>query len=297
MAEGPTLGVGTADTATAGRPIIVRTREELAAATSGTVALVPTMGALHAGHLSLMEHVRPLADTVVTSIFVNPTQFAPGEDFDEYPRTFDTDVAKCAEVGVDVVFAPTVDVMYPSGLDGTVRVDPGPMGRILEGETRPIMFQGVLTVVAKLFGLVRPDFAIFGEKDYQQLTLIRLMAEELCLGVQVLGGATVREADGLAMSSRNTYLSSEERALATAVSDALNAGAAGAANGADAALAAARSVLTGRGIEPDYLVVTDPHLGEPRPGEEGRMLVAARIGTTRLLDNVAVHLGGGAGPH
>lgn len=272
-------------------PLVVRTREELRAATSGTVALVPTMGALHAGHLSLMEHVRPLADTVVTSIFLNPTQFAPGEDFDEYPRTFDADAEKCATAGVDVIFAPTVDVMYPAGLDGTVRVDPGPLGRILEGEHRPVMFQGVLTVVAKLFGLVRPDIAIFGEKDYQQLTLIRLMAEELCLGVEVLGGATVREDDGLAMSSRNAYLAREERALAASIADALRAGIDAAAGGEDAALEAARAVLTAHGIQPDYLVVTDPDLGQARPGEEARMLVAARVGSTRLLDNVAVSLG------
>ncbi|SMX83082.1 pantothenate synthetase [Brevibacterium sp. Mu109] len=272
-------------------PLVVRTREELRAATSGTVALVPTMGALHAGHLSLMEHVRPLADTVITSIFLNPTQFAPGEDFDEYPRTFDADAEKCATAGVDVIFAPTVDVMYPAGLDGTVRVDPGPLGRILEGEHRPVMFQGVLTVVAKLFGLVRPDIAIFGEKDYQQLTLIRLMAEELCLGVEVLGGATVREDDGLAMSSRNAYLAREERALAASIADALRAGIDAAAGGEDAALEAARAVLTAHGIQPDYLVVTDPDLGQARPGEEARMLVAARVGSTRLLDNVAVSLG------
>lgn len=273
-------------------PLIVRTREELRAATSGTVALVPTMGALHAGHLSLMEHVRPLADTVVTSIFLNPTQFAPGEDFDEYPRTFDADVRKCATVGVDVIFAPTVEVMYPAGLDGTVRVDPGPLGRILEGEHRPVMFQGVLTVVAKLFGLVRPDIAIFGEKDYQQLTLIRLMAEELCLGVEVLGGDTVREDDGLAMSSRNAYLEREERALAASIAAALRAGIDAAGGGEAAALEAARAVLTAHGIQPDYLVVTDPDLGEARPGQETRMLVAARVGSTRLLDNVAVRLGG-----
>ncbi|SLM91140.1 pantoate--beta-alanine ligase [Brevibacterium yomogidense] len=273
-------------------PLIVRTREELRAATSGTVALVPTMGALHAGHLSLMEHVRPLADTVVTSIFLNPTQFAPGEDFDEYPRTFDADVRKCATVGVDVIFAPTVEVMYPAGLDGTVRVDPGPLGRILEGEHRPVMFQGVLTVVAKLFGLVRPDIAIFGEKDYQQLTLIRLMAEELCLGVEVLGGDTVREDDGLAMSSRNAYLEREERALAASIAAALRAGIDAAGGGEAAALEAARAVLTAHGIQPDYLVVTDPDLGEARPGQEARMLVAARVGSTRLLDNVAVRLGG-----
>ena len=273
-------------------PFIARTREELRAATSGTVALVPTMGALHAGHLSLMEHVRPLADTVVTSIFVNPTQFAPDEDFDEYPRTFDVDIQKCAMAGVDVIFAPTVDLMYPAGLDGTVRVDPGPLGRILEGEHRPVMFRGVLTVVAKLFGLVRPDIAIFGEKDYQQLTLIRLMAEELCLGVEVLGGDTVREEDGLAMSSRNAYLAREERALAASIATALQAGVDAAAGGEDAAIAAARAVLTGHGIQPDYLVVTDRDLGEARPGEEARMLVAASVGSTRLLDNVAVRVGG-----
>lgn len=272
-------------------PLIVRTRAELHAATRGTVALVPTMGALHAGHLSLMEHVRPLADTVVTSIFVNPTQFAPGEDFAEYPRTFDDDAAKCAQVGVDVIFAPTVDVMYPAGLEGTVRVDPGPLGRVLEGEARPIMFQGVLTVVAKLFGLVRPDIAIFGEKDFQQLTLIRLMAEELCLGVEVLGGPTVREADGLAMSSRNAYLSAEERALAVWISAALRAGADAAAGGVDAAVAAARTVLEAHGIGADYIAVTGADLGEVVVGEEGRILIAARIGTTRLLDNAAIRVG------
>ena len=282
------MGEGTAP---ATRPLIVRTREELRAAITGTVALIPTMGALHDGHLSLMRHVRPLADTVVTSIFVNPTQFAPGEDFDTYPRTFDQDVALCAEVGVDVIFAPTVDVMYPAGLEGTVRVDPGPLGRILEGEMRPTMFQGVLTVVAKLFGLVKPDIAIFGEKDYQQLTLIRLMAQELCLGVEVLGGETVREADGLAMSSRNAYLSAEERSLAAGISEALRAGAEAGSAGAEAVVAAAARVLQSRGITADYLVVTGTDLGEAQPGQEGRLLVAARVGEPRLLDNVAVHLG------
>jgi pantoate--beta-alanine ligase len=278
-------------TAPVTHPLIVRTREELRAATTGTVALVPTMGALHDGHLSLMRHVRPLADTVVTSIFVNPTQFAPGEDFDTYPRTFERDVALCAEVGVDVVFAPTVDVMYPAGLDGTVRVDPGPLGRILEGEMRPTMFQGVLTVVAKLFGLVKPDIAIFGEKDYQQLTLIRLMAQELCLGVEVLGGATVRETDGLAMSSRNAYLTEDERSLAAGISEALSAGAQAGSAGAEAVVAAAAGVLQSRGITADYLVVTGADMGEAQPGQEGRLLVAARVGEPRLLDNVAVHLG------
>lgn len=274
-------------------PRIVRTRADLRAAVGdGTVALVPTMGALHDGHLQLMKHARPLADRLVASIFVNPTQFAPGEDLDAYPRTFDEDVERCAEAGVDVVFAPTVDVMYPDGLDAGVSVDPGPLGQILEGAARPTHFRGVLTVVAKLFGLVRPDVAVFGEKDYQQLTLIRLMARELCLGVEIVGCPTVREADGLAMSSRNRYLDADERRLAGAISAALRAGAAAGREGVDAVLAAARAVLDEHGIVPDYLVLTDPDLGDPVPGQEARLLVAARVGTPRLLDNIPVTLGG-----
>jgi len=181
--------------------VIARTREELEAARGdGTVALVPTMGALHDGHIQLLKHARPLGETLVASIFVNPTQFGPGEDFEEYPRTFDADLERCAEAGVDVVFAPSVDTMYPSGLDSTVMVDPGPLGSVLEGAVRPGHFRGVLTVVAKLFGLVRPDVAVFGEKDYQQLVLIRQMAQALCLGVDVQGCPTVRDPDGLALS-------------------------------------------------------------------------------------------------
>ncbi|MFD1858949.1 pantoate--beta-alanine ligase [Aeromicrobium camelliae] len=274
-------------------PRIVRTRADLRAAVGdGTIALVPTMGALHDGHLQLMKHARPLADTLVASIFVNPTQFAPGEDLDSYPRTFDEDVERCAEAGVDVVFAPTVDVMYPDGLDAGVSVDPGPLGQILEGAARPTHFRGVLTVVAKLFGLVRPDVAVFGEKDYQQLTLIRLMVRELCLDVDIVGCPTVREADGLAMSSRNRYLDADERQLAGALSAALRAGAAAGREGADAVLTAAQTVLDEHGIVPDYLVLTDPDLGEPAPGQEARLLVAARVGTPRLLDNIPVTLGG-----
>jgi pantoate--beta-alanine ligase len=274
---------------------VVRTQRELADAVRGrgTVAFVPTMGALHDGHVQLMKHARPLGDVLVASIFVNPTQFAPGEDFNEYPRTFDADLERCDEAGVDVVFAPTADTMYPEGLESTVTVDPGPLGSILEGKTRPTHFRGVLTVVAKLFGLVRPDVAVFGEKDYQQLTLIRQMNDALCLGVDVQGCPTVREADGLAMSSRNAYLSPEQRDTAAALSAALRAGVAVAPDGVDAVLAAAHEVLDAAdGVDLDYLALTDANLGDPVPGEEARLLVAARVGSTRLIDNLSLTLGG-----
>lgn len=272
-------------------PRVVRAAAELREATAGTVALVPTMGALHDGHVSLMQFARPLAQTLVVSIFVNPTQFAAGEDLDSYPRTFDEDLERCAAAGVDVVFAPTVEEMYPAGLEGTVAVDPGPLASILEGAQRPTHFRGVLTVVAKLFGLVRPDVAVFGEKDYQQLTLIRLMSRELCLGVEVVGCPTVREQDGLAMSSRNRYLAPSERHRAAAISAALRAGANAAHAGATAALEAAEKVLADAGIDPDYLVLADPDLGPAPTSGTARMLVAARVGTPRLLDNLSVTLG------
>jgi pantoate--beta-alanine ligase len=274
--------------------VIARTSEELAAARGGgTVALVPTMGALHDGHIQLLKHARPLGDTLVASIFVNPTQFAPGEDFEEYPRTFDADVERCAEAGVDVVFAPSVHTMYPTGLDSTVTIDPGPLGSVLEGTVRPTHFRGVLTVVAKLFGLVRPDVAVFGEKDYQQLVLIRQMAEALCLGVDVQGCPTVREADGLALSSRNAYLSPDEREQASALHRSLQAGAAVAADGPDAVLAAAHRVVEDASISVDYLALTDRDLGEPVPGQDARLLIAARVGKPRLIDNVGLQLGSG----
>lgn len=273
-------------------PTIARTRAELEAARGdSTVSFVPTMGALHDGHLQLLKHARPLGETLVASIFVNPTQFAPGEDFEAYPRTFDADLERCAEAGVDVVFAPAVPTMYPTGLVDTVTVDPGPLGAVLEGAVRPTHFRGVLTVVAKLFGLVRPDVAVFGEKDYQQLTLIRHMARELALGVEIVGCPTVREPDGLAMSSRNRYLSAEERQQAAYISAALSAGVAAGPHGADAVLAETRAVLQSAGISPDYLVLADPDLGEARPGAEARLLVAAKVGTPRLLDNTALTLG------
>jgi pantoate--beta-alanine ligase len=257
----------------------------------GPVALVPTMGALHEGHRALVRAAREQAASVVVSVFVNPTQFGPGEDFDRYPRTWDADLAALAEEGADLVFHPEVDDVYPPGAVG-VTVAPGPLGGVLEGAVRPGHFAGVLTVVAKLFGLVRPDLALFGEKDYQQLTLIRAMARELALGVQVVGVPTVREDDGLALSSRNRYLDAEQRTAAVALSTALRAGAAAGPEGADAVLAAARSVLAGEpSLLQDYLELTDIDLGPAPAAGPARLLVAARAGSTRLLDNVPVDLG------
>ena len=257
----------------------------------GPVVLVPTMGALHEGHRTLVRAARARGGSVVVSVFVNPTQFAPGEDFDRYPRTWDADLAALAEEGADLVFHPPVDEVYPPGAVG-VTVQPGPLGDVLEGAVRPGHFAGVLTVVAKLLGLVRPDVAVFGEKDYQQLTLVRAMARELALGVEVVGVPTVREDDGMALSSRNRYLSPEQRVSAAAISAALRAGAAAGPEGADAVLAAARAVLAAApDLVPDYLELTDPRLGPVPAAGPARLLVAARAGSTRLIDNTAVTLG------
>ena len=216
-------------------PVLASTREELAGLLSDArragekVAFVPTMGALHAGHASLMRTARgATTGPVVASIFVNPMQFAPGEDLDRYPRTLEADLAVCAAEGVDVVFAPAVEEMYPGGFDhdsvhAGVTVAPGRLATILDGASRPGHFDGVLTVVAKLFGLVRPDVAVFGQKDYQQLALIRRMVRDLCLPIDVVGAETVREPDGLAMSSRNAYLDAGQRRAAVALSRALRA--------------------------------------------------------------------------
>ena len=256
----------------------------------GPVALVPTMGALHEGHRTLVRAARERAASVVASVFVNPTQFGPGEDYDRYPRTWDADLAALAEEGADLVFHPGVDDVYPPGSLG-VTVDPGRLGSVLEGAVRPGHFGGMLTVVAKLLGLVRPDLALFGEKDYQQLTLIRAMARELALPVEVVGVPTVREDDGMALSSRNRYLDPEQRAAATAISAALRAGAAAGADGAAAVLAAAHAVLDAEAsLVQDYLELTDPDLGPVPAAGPARLLVAARAGTTRLLDNIAVTL-------
>ena len=257
----------------------------------GPVALVPTMGALHEGHRALVRAARERAASVVVSVFVNPTQFGPGEDYEWYPRTWDADLAALADEGADVVFHPEVEEVYPSRSLG-VTVHPGPLGSVLEGAVRPGHFTGVLTVVAKLFGLVRPDVALFGEKDYQQLTLIRAMARELALGIEVVGVPTVREGDGLALSSRNRYLTPEQRSTAVVVSRALRAGADAGPRGADAVLTAARDVLaTAPELVPDYLQLTDPDLGPAPAAGPARLLVAVRAGSTRLLDNAPVHLG------
>jgi pantoate--beta-alanine ligase len=268
----------------------------LRGALPGPVALVPTMGALHEGHRALVRAARERAGSVVVSVFVNPTQFGPGEDFDRYPRTWDADLAALAEEGADLVFHPGVEDVYPPGAAG-VTVDPGPLGHVLEGAVRPGHFAGVLTVVAKLFGLVRPDVALFGEKDYQQLTLIRAMARELALGVEVVGVPTVREDDGMALSSRNRYLDPEQRAAAVAISAALRAAAAAGPDGGAAVLAAAHAVLAAEpSLVPDYLELTDPDLGPAPDAGPARLLIAARAGTTRLLDNAAIALAGPAHP-
>jgi pantoate--beta-alanine ligase len=255
------------------------------------VALVPTMGALHEGHRTLVRAARERAASVVVSVFVNPTQFGPGEDYDRYPRTWDADLTALADEGADLVFHPGVEEMYPTGALG-VTVDPGPLATVLEGAVRPGHFGGVLTVVAKLFGLVRPDLAFFGEKDYQQLTLIRAMARELALGVEVVGVPTVREDDGMALSSRNRYLEPGQRAAAATISAALRAGAAAGPAGADAVLAAARALLAAESsLVQDYLELTDTDLGPAPAAGPARLLVAVRAGSTRLLDNVPVELG------
>jgi pantoate--beta-alanine ligase len=280
-------------------PTVVRTRAELEAVLvrarrQGGVALVPTMGALHAGHAALVREARERIGrdgAVVVSVFVNPLQFAPGEDLDRYPRTLPADVELAAAAGADVVFAPTVEEVYPGG-EPSVTVDPGPLAARLEGASRPTHFRGVLTVVAKLLGLVRPDLAIFGEKDYQQLVLLRRMAADLCLPVEVLGGATVREPDGLALSSRNAYLSPADRRAALALSAALTAAVEAAPGGAAAATAAARAVLHAEpAVEVDYLEITGPDLEAAPASGPARVLVAARVGGTRLIDNRALTLG------
>ncbi|MFB9567446.1 pantoate--beta-alanine ligase [Saccharopolyspora hordei] len=261
-------------------------------ATGRTVHLVPTMGALHRGHLELIKRARrDVNAVVVVSIFVNPLQFGPDEDFDRYPRSFESDLELCREAGVELVFAPSVEQMY--GDDPQVTVHAGPLGDELEGAARPGHFDGVLTVVLKLLNIVRPDLAFFGEKDYQQLVLIRRMARDLDLDARIQGIPTIREADGLALSSRNAYLSDEQRRAALALSAALAAGTHAGAGGADAVLAAAREVLaTEPSVEVDYLELRDPELGPAPAAGEARLLVAARVGTTRLIDNAKVLLAG-----
>jgi pantoate--beta-alanine ligase len=256
------------------------------------VALVPTMGALHAGHVSLVKAARKRRCRVVTSIFVNPTQFAPTEDFSKYPRTFEADCAMLADARCDLVFAPTPGEMYPDGFCSTVTLK-GPAKAGLEDAFRPTHFDGVATVVAKLFTQCRPNIAIFGEKDYQQLMVVSRMARDLDLGVDVIGAPTVREADGLAMSSRNRYLTPDERALAVLVPDSLKAAimAIRAGGNADAAAVGAVAKLSAAGYAVDYVAVRHAVMLMPVTSlKDGplRILVAAKLGKTRLIDNMAV---------
>lgn len=282
-------------------PTLANTREELSALLAPArrdgkrIGFVPTMGALHEGHASLMREAAQHADIVVVSIFVNPMQFAPTEDLDRYPRTLSEDLELCGANGVAVVFAPAVEEMYAGGFshdsvrDG-VTVHPGLLATILDGESRPGHFDGVLTVVAKLFGLVQPDVAVFGQKDYQQLALIRALVRDLCLPVEIVGAETMREADGLAMSSRNLYLDPAQRTAATVLNRALHAARERASYGVPSARWAAMNVLKSEPlIELDYLALTSVDLGEAPENGEGRILVAARLGSTRLIDNMPIH--------
>jgi len=309
-------------------PVLASTKAGLAAARGtlrGPVVLVPTMGALHAGHRAVLRRARELSQpngNVLVSVFVNPLQFGAGEDLVRYPRTFEQDMAVCAEEGAAVVFAPERSQMYPA--EQMVTVSPGPMGRVLEGKSRPGFFDGVLTVVLKLFHLVQPDIAVFGEKDAQQLAVIRRMTVDLNLPVEIAAAPIMREPDGLAASSRNSYLSARERATALALPRALQAGAAAAAGqraasppgasppgasppaaapaavGPAAVLAAAHAGLAAAAAaDPplvlDYLALADPATFEPAgEGYRGQalLLAAATVGTTRLIDNVRLVLSG-----
>jgi pantoate--beta-alanine ligase len=268
---------------------VVHTRAELAQHLRSEAGVVMTMGALHEGHRQLMRVAREQNDFVVATIFVNPLQFGPNEDYEKYPRTLDADVEVCRAEGVDLVFAPDRDEMYPDG-PPQITMNPGPLGEILEGASRPGHFAGMLTVVEKLLVLTRAGRAYFGEKDFQQLTLIRRMARDLELGVEIIGVPTVREEDGLALSSRNRYLSPDGRRAALALSRALREGATH--PDADGVLQSARKILDDEpGVKVDYLALTGPDLGEPPVEGPGRLLVAARVGATRLIDNVPLELG------
>jgi pantoate--beta-alanine ligase len=278
-----------------GRPVLVTTREELSAALVPAPtrrAVVMTMGALHAGHLALVERARRLADQVVVTIFVNPLQFGPAEDLDRYPRDLRGDLTLLAAAGVDVVFAPTAEVVYPDG-DPTVTVSAGIFGEVLEGAARPGHLDGVLTVVLKLLHLVRPDVALFGQKDAQQLMAVRRMVQDLDVPVRIDAVPTVRDPDGLALSSRNAFLSPEDRSRACGLSAALFAGAACAGSGADAVRAAATVALRSAGLEVEYLALVDPLTVaevDDRYAGEAVLALAARVGSTRLIDNVPLTL-------
>jgi pantoate--beta-alanine ligase len=269
------------------RNVLLRSRQE-----ARTIGLVPTMGAMHRGHVSLVRASKRHADLTVVSIFVNPTQFGPAEDFDAYPRDMAADLDLLASEGVDVVFTPTPEVMYPKG--AATRVEPGPLGDILCGASRPGHFVGVATVVTKLFNIIRPDVALFGEKDYQQLKIIEQVAADLNTHVRVFGCPIIREADGLAMSTRNRYLTDEDRHAAGVLYEALGAANAAALAGETDAHALSRAlrqrIETRDGVELEYAIVVDAEtLDEATTVQRPcRALVAARVGAARLIDNVAI---------
>ena len=279
------------------RPHIVRTLVTLERSLarlrkSGKVALVPTMGALHAGHLALVRQARRRAKRVVVSIFVNPAQFAPHEDFSSYPRTLASDLDALGPLGVDLVWAPAPALMYPEGFATRV-VPEGAAVAGLEDKFRPHFFAGVATIVTKLFTQVRPDFALFGEKDFQQLKVVTRLAQDLNLGVKVVGTPTVRDRDGLALSSRNAYLSQEQRAVAPTLYRVLGECAARIRAGANlkAVTAEGRKVIEAAGFVPDYLEARHAETLAPvETVQDGplRLLVAARLGKTRLIDNIGV---------
>jgi len=284
-------------------PQLVGTAQELqrAAGAERPRAVVMTMGALHAGHAALIRAARRHAGAdglVVVTVFVNPLQFGPGEDLERYPRTLDADLELAGAAGADLVLAPSAAEVYPDG-GAQVRVSAGPMGEGYEGASRPGHFDGMLTVVAKLLHLTRPDAAFFGEKDAQQLALIRRMVADLDFGVRIVGVPTVREDDGLALSSRNRYLSPQERASALALSRALRAGEQAVPDGPEAVLKAARAVLDDAAglrppVVPDYLALVDPaRFTDAAAGHTGPavLAVAARVGGTRLIDNLPLDFG------
>jgi pantoate--beta-alanine ligase len=270
---------------------VVHTRTELASnldRAPGEIAVVMTMGALHAGHRMLMREAKARGAFVVVTIFVNPLQFGPNEDFEKYPRTLEADVEACRAEGVDLVFAPSRDDVYPGG-PPSITMNAGPLGEILEGASRPGHFAGMLTVVQKLLMLTRAEVAFFGEKDFQQLALIRRMVRDLELDVEIVGVPTVREADGLALSSRNRFLSRAERRAALALSQALREGATH--TDAEAVLRSATKILEEEpGVRVDYLELTGPDLGAAPEEGPARLLIAAKVGATRLIDNVPLRL-------
>ncbi len=276
---------------------IFHTITELRAALSaaqGKIALVPTMGNLHEGHLTLTKIARTHADVVVVSIFVNPTQFGVGEDFDSYPRTLDADVAALSDVGVDFVFAPSVDEMYPT-YPPNVQVLSGEITKLLCGKSRPTHFDGVGLVVSKLFNIVRPDVAVFGKKDYQQLAIIRQLNDELNFGIDIIGADIVRADDGLALSSRNQYLSADERAVAPVLSQTLQALADKLAQASiidyDALIDDAKATLTQAGFVVDYLEIYNRQLQTVSQADKALVILAAAwLGKARLLDNLEVDL-------